>query len=70
MVRVEPKVQELATLRTEMVMMELNTEGRPCTPASTMASTKGEAFVSEPPDPSSRSEFEGTIRPTMNRVTT
>lgn len=65
MVRVEPKVHELATLRTDIVMTALKTEGSPLTPASWIASTKGEALVSEPDEPRRRSSLEGTIKPIM-----
>ena len=65
MVRVEPKVQEFATLRTDMVMTALKTEGRPLTPAIWIASTKGEALVSEPDEPRRLGSFEGRIKPTM-----
>ena len=41
-VRVEPKVQELATLMTEIKMTALKIEGRYWMPASSMATTKGE----------------------------
>ena len=68
--RVEPYVAEFATLITEMVMTELNTEGRPLTPAVSIASTKGEALVLAPEDPNNTGEFEGTIRPKMKRFTT
>lgn len=66
MVRVEPKVQEFATLRTDMVMTALKTEGRPLTPAIWMASTKGDALVFAPDEPRRSGSLEGKIRPTMN----
>lgn len=65
MVRVEPKVHEFATLRTEMVMTALKTEGRPLTPAIWMASTKGEDLVSAPDVPRRLGSLEGRIKPTM-----
>lgn len=69
-VRVEAKVQEFATLMTEMVITALKTEGRPLTPALVMAMTKGESFVFEFEAPRRRGSFEGTIKPRMNRLTT
>ena len=65
MVRVEPKVQEFATLRTDMVMTALKTEGRPLTPAIWIASTKGDALVLAPDEPRSLRSLEGRIKPTM-----
>lgn len=65
MVRVEPKVHELATLRTDMVMTALKTDGRPLTPASWIASTKGEALVSPLDEPRMCGSLEGTIKPIM-----
>jgi hypothetical protein len=63
-------VAEFATLMTEMVMTALKTEGRPLTPASLIAYTKGEALVLAPDDPNKTSEFDGTRRPKMKRLTT
>lgn len=65
MVRVEPKVHEFATLRTDMVMTALKTEGRPLTPAIWIASTKGEALVFAPDEPRRSLSFEGRISPTI-----
>lgn len=69
-VRVEAKVQELATERTEIVMTALKTEGRPLTPVSWIAKTKGEALVLELEAPSNFSLLEGKIKPTRKRETT
>lgn len=70
MVRVDAKVQEFATDMTEMVMTALKTEGKPLTPASLIARTKGEALVLLLEAPRSWSESEGTIKPTMNKERT
>lgn len=51
MVRVEPKVAELATLMTEIVMTAFMTDGRPLIPAFWIETTKGEALVLEPEAP-------------------
>ena len=64
-VRVEAKVQELATEMTEMVMTALKTDGRPLTPADLIASTNGEAAVLSFEAPRRSGESDGTIRPTM-----
>ena len=66
-VRVEAKVHEFATEMTEMVMTALKTEGRPLTPASLIARTKGEAAVLSFEAPRSSLESVGTIRPTIKR---
>lgn len=61
---------EFATDMTAMVITALNTEGNPFTPANVIASTKGEALVLAPDEPSKTSELAGTIRPRMKRLTT
>lgn len=68
--RVLPYVQEFATDMTEMVMTALKTEGRPLTPAYSMARTKGEALVFAPLEPRRSSLPLGTMMPTMRRDTT
>ena len=70
MVRVDAKVQELATERTEMVMTALKTEGRPLTPVNLIAKTKGEALVLEVEAPINWSLSEGKIKPTRKSETT
>lgn len=70
MVRVEPKAQLLATESTESVMTMLKTEGRPLMPAILIATTKGEALVLAPEALRRKAESEGTMRPTMSRLTT
>lgn len=68
-VRVEPKVHEFATLRTEMAITALKMEGRILTPASWMASTNGEALELEPEDFSRRGSVDFMIKPRMKRLT-
>jgi len=69
-VRVEAKVQELATLMTLIVMTALKTLGKPLTPAFVMAITKGESLVFELEAPKRRGSLPGTISPRMNKLTT
>jgi hypothetical protein len=68
MVRVEPKVQEFATLMTAMRMTALKIDGRTLIPASWMAMTKGE-YLEVGPSPWYASLFAGTINPMRNRLT-
>lgn len=67
--RVEPYVQELATLMTAMRMTAFIIEGRTLIPASWMAITKGE-WRDSAPSPEYRGLSAGTIKPTRNRLTT
>jgi hypothetical protein len=48
MVLVDPKVQEFATLITEIRIMALKMDGRALTPASSIAMTNGECRLVEP----------------------
>ena len=66
-VRVEPKVQELATLMTEIKMTALKIEGRTLMPASWIAMTKGECRDEEP-SPLYKGLSAGTINPTRKRL--
>ena len=66
-VRVEAKVHEFATEMTESVITALKTDGRPWTPASLIARTKGEAAVLLFEAPRRSFESDGTMRPTMKR---
>ncbi len=66
-VRVEPKVQEFATLMTAIKITALKTDGSALMPASWIAMTKGDA---REPSLSNNGEFSGTIKPTINRLTT
>lgn len=61
-------MQELATEITEMVITALKTLGRPLTPASLMASTKGEALELAPDAPISASLSDGRMMPTISRL--
>ena len=70
MVLVDPYVQELATLITEMVMTALNTEGSPLTPAYFMARTKGDALVFAPEEFRRSGELFGTMMPIMSNEMT
>lgn len=67
-VLVEPKVHELATLRTEIRMTALKMEGRTLMPASWMAMTKGE-WRDDDPSPVYRGLSAGTFRPMRKRLT-
>lgn len=53
---------EFATERTEIVITALNAEGKPGTPAVSMAKTKGEALLFAPEAPRSLSSSEGKIK--------
>lgn len=68
-VRVEPKVQEFATLRTAIKMTALKIDGRTLIPASWIAMTKGDPRDSEPPLVY-KGLFSGTTKPTRRRLTT
>lgn len=70
MVRVEPKVHELATLSTETVMIALKIDGRTLILASLMAMTKGEYFVAAPDAFNKFSLSEGTIKLRIKRERT
>lgn len=69
-VRVEPKVQALATLMTAIRMTALKIDGRTLIPASWIAITKGEWSELAPALPFSASLSTGTTRPTRARFTT
>lgn len=67
-VRVDPKVQEFATLMTEIRITALKIDGSAGIPASTMAITKGEPRDSEVGS-AYRGLFAGTINPMRKRLT-
>jgi hypothetical protein len=67
-VRVEPKVQELATLMTAMRITALKMDGSTLIPASWIAMTKGECRDVEP-SPLYSGLSDGTIKPTSKRLT-
>ena len=66
MVRVDPKVHELATLMTEIVIMTLKIEGRALMPANLIAITKGEYFELAPVEFNKFGLVDGTISPRRN----
>jgi hypothetical protein len=70
MVRVEPKVHELATLMTEIVIIALKIDGRALIPARLMAMTNGEYLELAPVEFNRFSLVYGTTKPKMNNETT
>jgi hypothetical protein len=63
-------VHELATLITDIVMMELNIEGKTLIFARRMAITNGEYLVFAPDEFRRSGSVYGTIKPRMKRPTT
>lgn len=70
MVRVDPKVQELATEITDKVMTALKMDGRALMLARRKAKTNGEYLVLAPEALDKSAWSDGTMSPRMNREMT
>lgn len=69
-VRVDPNVHELATLKTAIKMTALKIEGRTSMPASLMAMTKGELCDADAVSLVNSLVCDGMSKPTKARLTT